>query len=434
MFRLSAWTLALAGFGPTIANAAAPAHGALQVFEQAEAICDADGGRLWGRNLCGPMVIVDPLDRGAVANQADPDQRFRAVGRVFVGRLPDHIVLANTAVTWNDQRWTELLWPLPGDADVRRVTLAHELFHRIQGDLGLSRPEPANLHLDAADGRALLRLEWRALDAALAAADEVVRREAVADALAFRHQRYRLYPRAAGEEHALETNEGIASYTGVRLGLTDPTAQVAYARREISALAASANYVRTFAYATGPAYGLLLDAADPAWRTHAADGRRLDERLQSALKLSDAAIPSGEARASIYGGAEILAAEREREREREAYLAALKAQLVDGPRLLVPTKGTNIQFNPQNVISLEPHGLVYPTLQLSGSWGVLEVKHGGALLDRSTKTASVSLVGATPDGLSGAGWRLVVRPGWRLVDGARVGDRVLEPIEAPGQR
>ena len=45
----------------------------------------------------------------------------------------------------------------------RHVTLAHELFHRIQSGLGLTRPEAGNRHLDTLEGRYLLQLEWRAL-------------------------------------------------------------------------------------------------------------------------------------------------------------------------------------------------------------------------------------------------------------------------------
>jgi hypothetical protein len=43
--------------------------------------------------------------------------------------------------------------------------------------------------------------------------------------------------------------------------------------------------VRSFAYATGPAYGLLLDRYRPNWRTDLQTGKTLPELLQSALKL-----------------------------------------------------------------------------------------------------------------------------------------------------
>lgn len=435
-FSFMAALSAVAILWPEASAAAVPPEAAQQVFREAQAICAADEGRLWGRDLCGPMVIVDPRDRQAVANEPDPAGRFQAEGGAFVGRLPDEVMLANTATAWGGRRWTVLLWPLPEAPGARRAFLAHEMFHRIQQDLGLWRAEASNLHLDTVEGRALLRLEWRALDAALAADDRAAARRAVMDALAFRRERHRIHPEAAEREAALETNEGVASYTGARLGFAEPDERIAYARAEIAAFSAMPTYVRTFAYGTGPAYGLLLDGADPRWRERAAGGLRLDQMLQAALRIPDDALPAAQARAGAYGGEAIYAAERARHEARQAQLAQLKAQLVDGPRLVLPTKGANRQFNPQNILSLAPHGTVYPTLRLTGPWGSLDVERGGALLD-SAGTAAVSLAGAAADGLQGDGWRLTLQPGWGITPGPRPGDLVVSPVggdQAPSRQ
>ena len=45
--------------------------------------------------------------------------------------------------------------------------MLHELFHRIQPDLGLMTISGNNAHLDTVEGRVWLRLEWRALARAL---------------------------------------------------------------------------------------------------------------------------------------------------------------------------------------------------------------------------------------------------------------------------
>ena len=50
----------------------------------------------------------------------------------------------------------------------RREFMLHELFHRIQPDLGLITLSGQNAHLDTVEGRVWLRLEWRALARALA--------------------------------------------------------------------------------------------------------------------------------------------------------------------------------------------------------------------------------------------------------------------------
>jgi hypothetical protein len=133
---IAAATVAPARAAPDPAAAAA-------LFEQAQARCDADGGALWGRPLCGPILLVDPLDRALIANQADAGGAPAPRDGVFVGTLPAGAMLANTRVEWSGQAWTQLLWPLPMEPALLRVFVVHALFHRVQPDLGLARSEPA---------------------------------------------------------------------------------------------------------------------------------------------------------------------------------------------------------------------------------------------------------------------------------------------------
>ena len=211
--------LAAALAGP--AAAVVDTGGAADVFREAKTICVRDNGALWGRSLCGPILIVDPTDSAIVANQADAQGVLKPAGTVYTGTLPPSEILANTSVEWSGTMWSELLWPLPEDMNHRHVMLAHEMFHRIQPDLGIVRSDGDNRHLDTLEGRYLLQLEWRALAAALTARGDTARNIAVADALLFRRERERLFPGSAAQEWALESNEGVAEYTGVRLGADD---------------------------------------------------------------------------------------------------------------------------------------------------------------------------------------------------------------------
>src|SRR4029079_12075047 len=92
----------------------------------------------------------------------------------------------------------------------------HELWHRIQDQLGLPSSGASNDHLDTRDGRYWLQLEWRALAAALATSGPDEKR-AITDAALFRTRRHRIFPGGADEERAMEMHEGLAEYTGVRL-------------------------------------------------------------------------------------------------------------------------------------------------------------------------------------------------------------------------
>ena len=144
---------------------------------------------------------------------------WKADGTVFTGYLPKDQNVANTATEWSGVHWTQLLWPLPDEQSKRDTLIAHELFHRVQDQLKLPNVTSGdNAQLDTVDGRYYLQLEWRALARALDAPIDADRRQAVKSAILFRAERHRLFPQAVQQERALELNEGLAEYTGVRVG------------------------------------------------------------------------------------------------------------------------------------------------------------------------------------------------------------------------
>jgi hypothetical protein len=250
--------------------------------------------------------------------------------------------------------------------------------------------------------------------------------QAVSDALLFRAARYQLFPSAAGQEKSLELNEGVAEYTGVSVGNSTHEGQAKAALYDLSAHLGDQTFVRSFAYATGPAYGLLLDKYLPGWKQQLQSGPSLNDLLQRAARVSlprdidDAAAK----RAQAYDGAVLRSVEVEREKKRQQILALNRAKFVDGPVLLIPLHHTNIQFNPQNLQPLEKSGTVYPTMRISADWGVLEV-HNGALLKPDWSAVSVAaptVMGAT---LRGDGWTLELKPNWKVVPAERRGDFIL---------
>jgi len=188
--------------------------------------------------------------------------------------------------------------------------------------------------------------------------------------------------------------------------------------------------VRSFAYATGGAYGLLLDRADPAWRGKLASGQRFDQLLRSALRLSMSNLATVKARAAAYDDGTLRASEVKRDEVMKARAAAQHLKFVDGPVLILPLKHANRQFNPQTLQPLGDLGTVYPTLRLVDDWGVLEVEDG-ALMGKEMKTTTVSAAGIDPSGLKGAGWHLTLKPGWTVRAGSRKGDFVVGSAGAP---
>ena len=235
---------------------------ALAAFDEALDLSDEDGGALWGRELFGPLIFLDPASRTMIASEPDAEGRLTERDGAFVGPLGDDVGVANTAQSWGGVTWTTMVWPLPSDATDRRRLIAHELFHGLQPALGHSIAAATNTHLDTLDGRIWLRVEFRALAAALRSTSVEGRRSALRDAHLFRAYRRSLFEGSSANEDALERNEGLAEYTGWRLCglvLTDLPEQVA-SRLERDEPGKS--FQRSFAYASGPAYAVLVDLVE----------------------------------------------------------------------------------------------------------------------------------------------------------------------------
>ncbi len=405
---------------------------ARRAFEAARAIGEADGGRLWGVELHGPIFLVDRASRFVVADRADAEGVLEERDGLWVGTLPDELNPANTAVDWAGTRWTMVLWPTPSIPHARNRLLLHEMFHRVQDDVGLPGANPANAHLDSQNGRIWLRLEMRALARALTRGGRD-RAAAVDDALAFRERRRTLFPDGAADEDALERNEGMAEYTGMVLGglpaaVLPDRAAVALEERE-----ASPTPSRAFAYATGPAYGLLLDGAGGAWRDALVEGASLAELLAAAYDIQLTARPV-ESRLDPYGGLRLMTIEIGREEVRQARLAELRARFLEGPTLtMTPGESFRYSFDPNGAFGLDGAGTVYDPVRVTDTWGVLEAGEGGALLTRDDAGLITGIVVPAPAGVTdppveGEGWALRLAEGWRVAPGERSGDWVVVPL------
>jgi len=398
---------------PTAAEAA---------FNELAALSTADGGDLWGVPLYGPVLLVEPTTRRVLAN--DPGDHLQLEDGVYAGTLPETVPVANTAVMWNDRRWTMLMWPVPTDPAELRSLGAHELWHRVQDGLGFPGTSAPTLHLGTRDGRLWLRLEWRALATALQA-EGPTQQDALRDALHFRARRLAVFPDAEAEERSLLMSEGLAEYTGVRLSGLSPMDQLEHAAEALSRAESNATFVRSFAYSSGPAYGLLLDALAPGWRPRAPGGD-LPVLAAEAIGFDlphDLASSTDEAAAS-YDGRTLMAEEDALAEAREHRLADLRYRFIEGPVLQLDFRQMNVSFDPGTVDALDDLGTVYRTMRITDAWGTLEVTQDG-LIDSNWQFARVPApYFSTGQTWTGDGYTLTLADGWSLTPSLRTGDFV----------
>ena len=385
-------------------------------FREAAVLCARDGGRLWGISLCGPMAFADAATHTIATNQPAPD-----------AKRPPSIGFANTAIDWGGVRWTTIVWLLvPADSGLRGNLMMHELFHRVQPALNLLLPEQeSNDHLDTFDGRYWLQLEWRALARALVLRGEG-RKAAMRDALAFRLKRRALFAGSAAREHVLEVNEGIPQYTATVTATGSMTEAIDDAIDQLTRAARNETYVRTFPYALGAAWGLLLDAWSPGWtrRYHASDD--LAELAMRAARIQPA--PDPDVAAMRYGGGSLREIEERRDAEQKAHIADLRRQFVDGPVLVTPGSH-NSSFVTNGMTPIPGAGTVYHTFRATAEWGTLDAASVLMSDDREhlTLPGPVRLSDTT---VTGDGWTLKLAPGWIVRPGSRSGD--FEVVRAAG--
>ena len=400
---------------------------AAQYFRQLEQTSNRDGGKTWGVALYGPMILVDPVTRNVVANQADLENKLVSRDGVFVGTFPNELNAANTDIKWAGVHWTMVMWPVSDFRQPRERLLLHECYHRLQEKLGLPARDAVNTHLDTLNGRIWIQMEWRALERALRQTGPA-RKTAITDALLFRNYRRSLFPDATNNENALELNEGLAEYTGVKLSSADLEETVLRADLILRQARNNPTFARSFAYVSGPAYGALLDLSGKPWRAGLKPSTDLGLLLQQqygiSIRVSEAAARSALSR---YEGEEIVTIETEQERKRSQQIAEARKKFLDGPVLILSlSPDVRYSFNPNDVLGIDASNTVYPTLRLVDNWGVLTVTNG-AWLERAPTGELIRARVPAPQDLSGRplkgeGWSLELTNGWEVVPSERPGD------------
>jgi hypothetical protein len=405
----SAWWFGLIALSLCLVNPAAAQvdqQRAEAYFKEAATICQRDGGRLWGVSLCGPMVFADARTRTLATNQPRP-----------AGEWPRSLGFANAPIEWGGSRWAAYIWDfttsLP-DPRARAELMLHELFHRIQPDLRLITLSGQNAHLDTVEGRVWLRLEWRALARALGQSGED-RKRTVSDAATFRLTRRSQFANAAENERVEEIREGLAQYTGIVATAASRPDAVASTIEHLAAAERHETFLQQ-SYATGTAYGILLDDASPDWRRRVRSDSDLGQMLMAALDVTPAA--NAVEASARYGGVELRAAEQTHDEQRRARLLELRNRFVDGPGLLVPSGG-GVTFNAVGATPIPGAGTVFVLpYRVRGDWGTLEATKGVLINEDGTRRlpGPVRIEGAN---VTGDGWTVTVARGWTVRSGPR---------------
>jgi len=387
---------------------------AKKTFSDINSLLKIDNGKFWNKQLNGPIIIVNPETREFFANENNTLLKFKENNSLFSDTLPKNINIANTALNWENKRWTMVMLPLPIDKISRNNLVIHELFHRIQPEIGFENlQEGNNSHLDKYEGRLLLKLELEALKGALSSNTENEIRLNLKNALTFRNIRQNDSLKKIAE-NLLEINEGLAEYTAIMLsGRTEKEMKI-HLTNSINQFYTNPTFVRSFAYQTIPVYGYLLSKQKDNWNIEISGNTNLTDYFIEAFAVDLTNNSSFEqiAKENDYDYQNIVMIETAREDERLAKVEEFKRIFLKEPILKLNFENMNISFDPRNITPLENFGTVYPTIRVTDNWGILTVENG-ALLDSNWGYVTVSKpTEISNETVKGNGWTLELKENW----------------------
>ncbi|MGA9752121.1 MAG: hypothetical protein WBS54_10050 [Acidobacteriota bacterium] len=410
---------------------------------EASSLYNKQGSALWGRPL--PAIRWMAVERDDLILTEDPNlPGFRNRKGLWVGPRPQSLAVATTATQFAGKMWAMILASdFPHQEAQALGLLIREGWQSVEdGVLPSSLPqgEPTEV-LDRPEGRLWLRLEVEALARGLDCTGEQ-RLEDFEAALTFRAERYQIaHPDERQWERALDAREGIAEYMAWKLPpREDRTADLAATIR--GRLDTSQSYVRSFAYMTGPAYGLLMDDLAKGWRQSlllmpAPDLQLLAaDQIMGAKALVSRALAGGDltprekdaltSRADQLGVSFGIQGIKKEEEARWARMSAerdaLQKRFTGGTTLRICPRDMRIVFDPNHQIAMGKLGTCYtgafswqsPDGSLTSDEAVLVTPDWHELwlpLGREVVTPG-SL--DHPLHLVGKGWTLDLGPGWTL--------------------
>jgi hypothetical protein len=383
---------------------------------------------LWGNDLFGPILIVNPYSRQVYANYPDLEGVLKQENEIFTGTLPNGVLVGNTAIDWNGRRWAMILLPFISKDLYDRLNLfSHELFHLSQPALGfdlkkmLSQLPPefdlqniGNDHLEKKDGRIYLRLELEALQKAINSKKAGEANEHIKNALIFRKYRYMIFPYARISENFVELNEGLANYTGLSMCGKNSLEIVTKLEKSLLEFKQYPTFTNTFAYMTIPFYGFILSKKEKYWNKKIESNTNLTDFFINSFNIS---LPDSVAKdistiSKEYNGERIIQEESIREQAIRDRVAMYKGKFIESPHLEIPLESKRFSYDTRNTTSLDEYGTVYQIMTVSGSWGLLTVT-GGALVAKERDRVTVSIpTSFNNETVAGDGWTLKLNKGF----------------------
>jgi hypothetical protein len=391
---------------------------ASQYFKSVEDICNRDNGKLWGRNLYGPIMYVDRTSRRIISNQPDNEGLLKGKDGIYTGIYPKELLINNAPVKFGGTLFA--MAPLPAEEDEYRLKTRaiRSLFHRFQNDEGIISAGFSANNMDEKEARLWIKLEWKALRKALNSEGEI-RQLALRDALIFRGSNRELYHKFANDETRFETYEGLATFTYTLLCSNSPEEFKTRLFENLDRIYAMQSYARSFGFIHGALYASLLYEKGFDLKTIRTDSFDLGKAVKELYNIE---LPSvcRDVAGSIALNYDIDVINKEEEKrlaDIQESIHKLISTFTEKPVVFLELESPYFDFEPEDIHSLDTLGILYNSMRVSDNWGKLTVDKGGCLVSNNFKYLRITAKGykADKNRISGEGWQLTLNSDWELV-------------------
>ncbi len=391
---------------------------ALLYFKKIEDICNLDNGRLWGRNLYGPVMFIDRQSRRIIANGPDEEGILKYSDGIYTGIYPRDMLISNSPQYFGGVLFA--IAPLPPEDDEYRIKtiVVHSLFHRFQEMNGL-RPSGYNTsNMDEKQARLWIKLEWKALRKAITS-EGPERKLAIRDALIFRGANRELYQNDANDENQFENYEGLSTFTYTLLCTNSCEEFRANLFSNLDRIYAMQSYTRSYGFIHGALYATILYENGFDFTMINSPNYDLGKAVKDlySIELPEFCRDVAGSIALNYDIASINEEEDKRLAEIRESLNKQVSLFTEKPVVFFQLESPYFDFEPENVHSLDTLGTLYNSIRVSDSWGKLAVDKGGCLISNNFKNLRITARGFLKEKnrVTGDGWSLILNKDWEII-------------------
>ena len=344
------------------------------LFAEAQRVCAADGGDLWGENLWGPVLLVRDSDKLTFTNEPALLSVSQKMDALYCGILDSDIVVAGSAILFKGSEVAVVpMFDLSDSAMVE--VFVHELFHRFQNQhYNMIEVVYDNAHVDTKMGRTLVLCELLELAKALNC-NVLERKSHVERALAFRKWRWALFPDKITDECRFEFQEGLALYTQYRLCLRDSLKVAQQLCQEVERLLSSPNLSRQYGYNMGAMYACLNDV-EPSWRQNAFPSMNLSEMAGKLYGIDPSKLEDTTELKQSDSYLRAMQGIDKHQLVRQKVLDKVTESLQSKSVIYLRTDSYQIGFNPSRVMGLDELGNYFTVIELKGNFGTIYSEYG----------------------------------------------------------